>query len=382
MSELPEGVVTCPNCGRQVPAGEFCGICGAHLMSGSHHRLHAFAAQPGEHVFHPAFVSTLFPHLPHRQAAPFRLALVGSAVVMLVLGILGFTAADIGVACMAVPLLYLIYLYEANVYEDEPELVIGATLVLGLIVGSVWTWSFGSYITDTIILNAVSSAGMGQDIVAGALIPLGAAALMLLGPLILYFRKYHEAMDGFTFGAASALGFTLGSNLVELWPQVTAGVTNAHPTLDSALQILARGLLVPFIAGSSTGLVAAALWLRKGGSRGTERRLPWAAVDVPLLIPGVAAMWLILGFVNIYASSENSVLAVYILVSVALLLLVRLSLHRILLIEAARVPVGPPTVCLRCHYRVPAMAFCPHCGVAVSATPKTGGRSTIRTATS
>jgi hypothetical protein len=45
-----------------------------------------------------------------------------------------------------------------------------------------------------------------------------------------------------------------------------------------------------------------------------------------------------------------------------------------LLAEAAEVPVGPPLTCAHCHRVVPRMAFCPHCGIAVGATPKVGGR--------
>ena len=37
---------TCPHCGSIVPAGEFCGHCGAHLTMNNRRRSHAFAAVP------------------------------------------------------------------------------------------------------------------------------------------------------------------------------------------------------------------------------------------------------------------------------------------------------------------------------------------------
>src|ERR671925_1000891 len=77
-------LVTCPHCGSVVPAGEFCGHCGAQLTTASTRRTHAYTAVPSERVAHLAIISTLFPHLPHRRGGPFRVALVsGGALVVL-----------------------------------------------------------------------------------------------------------------------------------------------------------------------------------------------------------------------------------------------------------------------------------------------------------
>ena len=35
----------------------------------------------------------------------------------------------------ALPVLYLLYLYEVEVYEDEPWLVVGATMFVGALLG-------------------------------------------------------------------------------------------------------------------------------------------------------------------------------------------------------------------------------------------------------
>src|SRR3982074_2838891 len=76
-------LVTCPHCGSVVPAGEFCGHCGAHLTRGDASRRHAFAAVPAEAVVHLSIISTLFPHLPHRRGGAFRGGLIaGLALVV------------------------------------------------------------------------------------------------------------------------------------------------------------------------------------------------------------------------------------------------------------------------------------------------------------
>jgi hypothetical protein len=71
-----------------------------------------------------------------------------------------------------------------------------------------------------------------------------------------------------------------------------------------------------------------------------------------------------LGFTDI-AHLSSSVLVLVHLVAVGLsLVLVRVGIHHVLLHEALEVGIGPPMSCGHCGMLVPAMAFCPHCGVA------------------
>ncbi len=132
-------LVVCPHCGSMVPAGEFCGHCGAHLTKGDSGRQHAFAAVPSEPVVHLSIISTLFPHLPHRRGGAFRWALLaGSAAVVILAALHLFAPATIA-AVFLLPVLYLLYLYEVEVYEPEPWLLIGATMVAGGVLGYAFT---------------------------------------------------------------------------------------------------------------------------------------------------------------------------------------------------------------------------------------------------
>ena len=128
-------IVTCPHCGANVPAGEFCGRCGAHLATGSPRRSHAYAAVPNQRVAHLAIVSTLFPHLAYRRSGPFRVAIVAGGALVVMLAALHLFAPATVAAVFLLPVLYLMYLYEVEVYEDEPWLVVGATMVLGALLG-------------------------------------------------------------------------------------------------------------------------------------------------------------------------------------------------------------------------------------------------------
>lgn len=368
-------LVRCASCENSVPSGEFCGVCGAHLATASGdgaNRRHAYAAHPAERVLHLSVISTLLPHLPHRRSAPFRIALLLVASVLLLMGLLQATAPTIAVAAVAVPLLYLLYLYEVEVYEDDPVVVLGLTMLGGAILGGLWAHFFGSVVTSQVLLASATGLHAGGVIVGGALVPLLSQALMLIPALILLvirYRSFDEALDGFTFGAASALGFTLAATLVDLFPQLQAGLhTNTAP-LDNMIDVAIRGLLVPIICASATGLIGAAIWLLKGRKRpDVHHRL--ASLPAVAIIAAVAQM--VLGIAGIALRRPWELLIVYLIITGALLLLVRWALHSMLLAEAVEVEIGPPFPCSHCHHIVPRMAFCPNCGIATRATPKSG----------
>jgi hypothetical protein len=341
-------------------------------VSRSAGRHSAFTADPGEHVFQLSVVSTLFLHLPHRRAAPFRLVLILTAGVLLGLGVLRLTGPSIAAAAVAVPILYLLYLWEVEVYEDEPVVVIGATFVLGLLLGIPWAIVTGPIVTATLLQNVTVGAPLGKALLVGLLFPLVAQLVMLVGPLLLYFfrPRYDEALDGFTFGAASALGFTLATTVVNLWPELRLGLVSDAAVVPNTLAVLERGLLNPFLNASTTGLIAGALWLRRGKVRSLAAHGWTTSLWVSILIPVV--VWSILGLVNISVLTTALSAAAYAVLAVAMLLWVRVAVHHMLLAEAVDVAIGPPMPCFHCHRLVPRMAFCPHCGIATRATPKTG----------
>jgi RsiW-degrading membrane proteinase PrsW (M82 family)/RNA polymerase subunit RPABC4/transcription elongation factor Spt4 len=375
-------LITCPDCGNTVPQGEYCGACGTHLVTatgGGARRHHAFAANPAEHVLLLSVISTLFPHLPHRRTTPFRIALLVAAALLLVLGLVRLTGPAVVAAALAVPLLYLTYLYEVEVYENEPYLIIGLTFVLGLLLGIPWALLTGPLVLQALEQNSLlQGVDLAASLVPGIIFPLVAQLLMLVGPLIIYLtRRYDEALDGFTFGVASALGFTLATTFVDLLPELQLGLVSDTPVVTNLLDVLERGLLTPFLNASTTGLLAGALWLRRGRTRALAAH-GWSTSLVSAILIA-ALVRIFLGMVAIVAGNAIAYeFIAYVVVTIALLLIVRVSLHHMLLAEAVEVPIGAPLPCTHCHRIVPRMAFCPHCGVATRATPKTGAGRTGR----
>jgi rRNA maturation endonuclease Nob1 len=61
---------------------------------------------------------------------------------------------------------------------------------------------------------------------------------------------------------------------------------------------------------------------------------------------------------------------VWALAAVALMLYVRQVIHQALLAEGSVHEIGPDSQCPECHRLVPTMAFCPNCGAARAAAPR------------
>ena len=145
---------------------------------------------------------------------------------IVVLGLLRLQAPLIAVAALGVPLLFLIYLHEVDVYDDYDLDETLAVLGLGIGLGVLWAHFTGPIVTHAVTHNLGEGLAGRDLLVAGILIPAAGQLLMLSPALVIWLRKKDrtEAMDGFVIGAASALGFVAASTLTRLWPQLHSGV--------------------------------------------------------------------------------------------------------------------------------------------------------------
>ena len=358
-------LVMCPHCESTVPVGEFCGHCGAHLRTADTDRRHAFAAMPNEPVLHFNVISTFFPHLSHRHGGPFRWALIAGIVFVVLLAALHLFAGATAAAALLLPALYLLYLYEVEVYAEEPWLLIGATMVAGAVLGYAFTALAGGVAASASLAGDVST-GFALRAVA---IPLLAQALMLAGPLFLYFSRgrYREPLDGLTFGAASALGFSLASELTALWPLLGGPLFGTGNPVDWALRLLRLGVLVSLVNASTTGMITAALWLHRYDRRRAQRA--WEVSVLAALIVGFGVQ-VILAMLTFTIPDLIVQVVVWGIATIAVMLYVRQVIHQALLSEGVAHEIGPDSQCPECHHIVPTMLFCPNCGAARQAAPR------------
>jgi len=361
VNEPPDSVATvvCPHCGARVPPGVFCGNCGEHLEhTAEHGRRSAYAAAPHEPVALSSVITTLFPHLPHRQVHVFREVLAAGVGLVLLLAALRLVAPATLVSVLLMPVLYLLYLYESEVYEDEPVRVLLSTVAAGGVLGFAY-FEIANHLTTARI------GGTAQGpLVTAVLLPLIAQVLMLAGPLVLLTRtKFDETLDGLTFAAASALGFTLVDVIASSWPFFTAPLVHGVAT-DDVLRILRSGVVASVVNAGTTGIIAAAMWRRVPGHLG---RAMW--VTPTGVIAGFATQ-VALGIAGYYVPDPLSLLIVWAAGGALLLVVIRIVVHTALLEEAGEHRIGPLAPCGECHRLVPAMAFCPNCGAARLAAPK------------
>lgn len=363
----------CDHCREVVVDGTFCTRCGAHqdTAEGTHdsaRRLHAYAAHPGEHVAQPSLITTLFPHLGRHQVHEFRWALLVGLGGVALLWITGFVTAAILVATFLIPVLYLIYLYEAQVYRDAPASVVGFTLAAGAVLGIVLTLLGRLLLGDDLLVGRSSAFGVKATVEVLPLLgitvvaPVAQEIVKPLPMLWLRGRGFLETMDGLTFGVATGVGFATAQTLVNFSVFIArADVRTAPGTW--ILPLLSIAVLQPVMQGACAGIVAASLW-RLFGRRGTARDV------VGLIAAPVAHAAFALGGALLLQTGPGQAgeLVWQAAIVAALLIGVRFLLHRALLEEAAHLGMHP-ALCAQCHRHVIAAGFCPICGMAIAAAP-------------
>lgn len=360
--------MTCPHCGTTVPDAAFCGACGAHLAhagpAGAARRAHSYAAFPDEGMARLSVVSSLFPQLSGRSRGPFRLAFGLAVVLLVVVAVAGLQAPVIAVSALAVPLLFLVYVFEIDPLETRFAVPTALLFVAGAALGVGWGLLLGPLAADSLLPAYSPSLLTGGVLVSAVVVPAAGLLLMVLPVAVarLWRPEASEALDGFTAGAAGALGLTLAATLTELAPLLRNGnMVPGSSALAVLTQAVVRGVSVPVVAAASAGYVGAALWQRRGSGSAAGGR--W--LTSPLLALAVAlALAVGLGFADDAGLPDIALLVVHLAAAALALLVVRAGLHHVLLHEQHDVRIGPPRVCPHCHRMVPAMPFCPRCGVA------------------
>jgi hypothetical protein len=378
LPELP--TVVCPHCEEIVPAGHFCGNCGAHLLQAhtrgsATRRLHSYAAFPDEPIYRLSVASSLFPHLSHHSRNAFRIALGWLGFVLVVLAIFKLESPLIAVAAVGIPLLFQLYIVEAGPYEDEVILPMLVTVLVGAGLGVGWAQIGGPYVQRDLLPVLQPSLTTQGAFAAAVLVPAIGQLLMFVPVVVMRVWKHtSESLDGFVVAASGALGFTAAATIAELSSQLHFGIVAHRPFSDIISQALVRGISVPLVAALGTGVFGATIWMhrRTDDSRTSAGGL-WATS--PLLAFAAALVVQIgLGYTDIARLQQAVQVVVHLLAVVVMIAFLRFVIHHVLLHEHHDFVVGPALVCPSCHHMVPTMPFCPQCGVARHATARSHRR--------
>jgi hypothetical protein len=356
-----------------VPVLDYCVRCGDPLDEEK--RQHAaltgrrpnFAAQPDEHALGVHVLSTLFPQLPRADMATFRTVLVIGVVTIVVLAALGFFPLALIAAALLVPLMMVLYVWDVDVYEDEPYRVMAFTAAWGIVAGIVV--GIGIRALLPVGVNVLGTPSASDLLTRSVLIPIVSGIIMLAGPLVLLpYRKFNDVLDGATFGATAAVSFTAALVLSQGADLFTGGLRPGGDSLPWIVRLLSLGVATPLIAAGVIGATAGAFWLQYRAPLRDRARL--GLIGQPIVA-------VILAFAFLVASALGGQLLPVLpgllwqaLLAVLALVWLRAVIHLGLLQEAAEIEIGGPITCPYCGRPTPAHSFCGNCGASLRALPK------------
>ncbi len=376
----------CPRCGSEVPdVSQFCHHCGSGLRSADPGRKKAYAARPDEPVASFRLVSTIMPQGSGQQPYTYKVALGVALLITVVTAALGALPVAIMVAAFAIPIVYILYLYDVNLWEDEPIPVVVAAFLLTGVLAGVFTWLWSDRIGLSLDTIGSNDAGpVGRDLlILLLLVPVVSVLIQQVGPLYLASRpRYDDLMDGFTFGVVAGVGFACFETLVLHWGWISGGFAGPGSGAGTWISIVVlQGFVKPLIYGSAAGLAVAEF---SGLGEKYDGFTPrWVigvlqAIVVNALFQGGVYL---LGFVGGQGSWIGAVLGVIwgLLLLGALIVLVRTVLHKGLLEAALESAArggsnhasGEQAFCTRCEMPLlPHSDFCSACGNATRSVPK------------
>ena len=285
-------------------------------------QVEAYVPAPDEPVVRLSVASSLFPHLPQRSRAAFRASLAVIFLLLVILGLLRWQAPMIAISALALPLVFLLYLYETDGQRVSAFRVLVPTALLGIGLGACWALATGSLVSDFYDVSLADRESRRLAVLAGIGVPVGGAILMLVPVLVMRFaRPTRDALHGFVIGSLGAICFTAAATLVRLAPQFATGlVARDRPASVLLVQAGVQGVAAPVTAAALGGLVGAALCF--GG-----RSLVASSVLVTL------ALYAVLGVTEVASALEGLHLGAHLMITVLAVLALRIGLQYCLLNE-------------------------------------------------
>jgi hypothetical protein len=335
-------------------------------------------------------ISTILPHSNREVADNYRWALLASTVLVVFLTLLGLLPMAIIAAAFAVPLVYLIYIYDVNLWEDSPApVVVALFLVTGLLATVVsllfFRWAFDE---QFFALLGASRAGQGTSVPIGpllifaVLLPVLAEVVKNIGPVWLASQpRFDDMIDGLTFGIAAGTAYAAAETLVAFAPVFGAGFRTTSGIANWIPIILNLMIVKSLIYGTATGIAVAVF---SGRGEGYDGFRPSYYASFAFAAGANVLYWLGVRLLAYAPFGQALGLLWGVLILGVLVIRVRVLLHTALL-EAAiedaatdRRHKGATTLagfCPECEMALLGDAmFCINCGSSVRATSATARR--------
>lgn len=377
----------CPQCGSENPdVAVYCFRCGRGLRqsdASGQGRNNSYVVQSSEGVRQLALISTIMPQTNRQEADAFRWALLLGATLVLVFTLLGLLPAAVVAGAALVPVIYLVYIYDVNLWEDAPlAVVLGLFVTTGLLAVLVsllfFRWAFGDQLLSLVVnRNGLSGVSVPGLLVFAVLLPIVAEIVKNVGLVFLAAKpQFDDMIDGLTFGVAAGTAYACFETLVAFSPVFTSGQVRTTEGLAGWLVVVVNLMIVKsLVYGTATGLAGAAY---SGRGEGYDGFTPHYFSVFAQAIAANVAYWLGVRVLSYLPFGEALGLLWGIGIAAFLLLRIRSSLQ-VALLEAAvedaaegRRAKGATTQsawCPECEMQLlPDAAFCIACGESVRAT--------------
>jgi len=364
----------CPECGKDVPAGQFCAACGVRRPPGRKDgrlRRSAYAAAPRQRVLRPWVASSLFPQLPRHAHAHFQIGLIIVLATAAGFAMLRWQVPVVAISVFGLPVLFAVYLREIGIRGDRRGRYFALAVVLALGLGVVWALIAGPIVADAYNDGMGRQMTGAQFLLCGVMIPI-TYGLAMVAPAALVRavdRAPGESLDGFTIGAVGATVVNAAATATLLAPQLTMGVTtNGQPVGSLLAEAMVEGVAWPLGAVAVGGVFGIALWFIPATNAPRRYR---KTVVVPAALGGAAAFAVAMGIVDIAPLPLAPYIALQLLTAVLAVLAVRGVIADALLHEETDDTGNEKIRCEECDHVVARMAFCGDCGIAIRAASRT-----------
>src|SRR4051794_21382876 len=341
------------------------------------------------------------PHTSRRSADNYRWAMLISGALILGATALGLLPIAVAAAAFLIPLAYLVYLDDVNLWEEAPTaVVVGlfvATGALAVLVSMFFfEWAFdaqwASFAGGSRSRGGIDSMSFPALLIFAVLLPVVAEVAKNLFAVLLAARpQFDDMIDGLTFGVAAGTAYAAFETIVVYRSVFTAQDFRTEQGIATWLVVVVNVMVVKsLIYGTATGIAVAAFsgkgeaydgfapaYFANFGLAVGANVLYWLGVRLMAYLPFGNALGLVWGF---------AILA-------ALVLKIRMMLQVALLeaaVEAAAKGDGSDdkrstfveTFCPECeNVLLTNASFCIVCGTSVRSSSKQAKAAMGRTTT-
>jgi hypothetical protein len=229
-------------------------------------RAGSYAVQSSEGVNQFALISTILPHSNRATADNYRWAMILSAVLIVGATALGLLPIAVASAAFLIPIVYLVYIYDVNMWEDAPvPVVAGLFLGTGLLAVLISLFFFQWVFADQFNTFA-ASARIGVDglslpalLLFAVVLPVIAEVAKNIGGVVLASRpQFDDMVDGLTFGIAAGTAYAAFETIVLYSSVFTSADFRTTDGLASWAVVVVNLMVVKsLIYGTATGIAVA-----------------------------------------------------------------------------------------------------------------------------